>query len=139
MNKKRHFVFDKYNGLCAYTGKPLGDDWQIDHMTSKSGSRFITYIHGNAEERRKQRVQALNHIDNLMPTCRIINHYKRSHDLESFRKYMLDFHKRLAKLPKKTNVARTEKRKEYMFKVAELFGITQDIPFSGVFYFEIIK
>jgi 5-methylcytosine-specific restriction endonuclease McrA len=33
MNKKLRFqVYNKYNGLCAYTGTPLDDDWQVDHI-----------------------------------------------------------------------------------------------------------
>jgi 5-methylcytosine-specific restriction endonuclease McrA len=31
----REEVYNKYGGLCAYTGKPLGDDWQIDHIHPK--------------------------------------------------------------------------------------------------------
>ena len=32
---KREKVYNKYGGKCAYTGKPLGQDWQIDHVTSQ--------------------------------------------------------------------------------------------------------
>lgn len=125
MNKKlRQQVYEKYDGLCAYTGKPLGNDWQVDHMTSKY--RFFFYGEKELE----------NHIDNLMPAIKIVNHYKRSLDLEGFREYMLTFHKRLKKLPIKTVVERTKKRKEYMFEVASLFEITPDSPFDGKFYFE---
>jgi 5-methylcytosine-specific restriction endonuclease McrA len=120
--KQRKIIYDKYNGLCAYTGKPLDDTWQVDH---------IFPLCSNAPD--------LNDIGNLVPTFAIINHYKRSLDLAGFRKYMLKFHERIAKLPKKTLVPRTEKRKQYMLKVAELFDITPDKPFSGTFYFETIQ
>ena len=33
---KRERIFKKYDGLCAYTGKPLEKDWQIDHVTLQS-------------------------------------------------------------------------------------------------------
>lgn len=33
--KIRDIVQAKYNGLCAYTGKELGDDWQVDHIQSQ--------------------------------------------------------------------------------------------------------
>lgn len=122
---KREEIYNKYNGLCAYTGKPLGNDWQIDHMISKSSFFYL-----------KLKLSDINNIDNLMPTLRIVNHYKRAYHLEEFRAYMMTFHIRLAKLPKKTNVLRTQKRKEYMQKVAEAFGITTEKPFNGVFYFE---
>ena len=90
---KREEIYNKYNGLCAYTGKPLGNDWQIDHMISKSSFFYL-----------KLKLSDINNIDNLMPTLRIVNHYKRAYDLEEFRVYMMTFHIRLAKLPKKTNV-----------------------------------
>lgn len=34
--RKKDKVFAKFGGLCAYTGKPLGEDWQIDHAKSKA-------------------------------------------------------------------------------------------------------
>lgn len=129
MSKKdREKVFKKYGGLCAYTGKPLGDDWQVDHAIPKY---YVLRKHDIKER--------INNIENLLPAIKIINHYKRALSVEGFRLYMLNFHKRLSKLPKKTVVERTKKRKEYMFKIAELFGITQDNPFSGKFYFETLN
>lgn len=126
MSKKiRDEVYKKYNGCCAYTGKPLDEKWQIDHITPKHYYKFILIEDQNQ-----------NDINNLLPTFQIINHYKRGLDLEGFRWYMLDFHLRLTKLPKKTLVERTQKRKEYMFKIAELFDITVDEPFCGTFWFE---
>jgi len=124
MSTKRERIKNKFGGLCAYTGKPLGDDWQIDHMESVAHCRW------------NWKSDKANLEENLIPALRIVNHYKRSHHLESFRRYMLNFHKRLKKLPQKTRVARTEKRKEYMYKVADAFGITPDRPFDGLFYFE---
>ncbi len=49
---------------------------------------------------------------------------------------MMDFHNRLAKLPKTTSVDATKRRKVYMQNVADAFDITIDNPFDGVFYFE---
>lgn len=132
----RQKVFEKYNGLCAYTGKPLGEDWQVDHVTSKVKHKWETIYRCNSAEEIKEELKKVDDIDNLLPSIRIINHYKRSLDLEGFRKYMMNFHKRLAKLPKKTKVLKTQKRKEYLLKVAELFNITSESPFSGKFYFE---
>lgn len=115
----RQQIYNKFGGKCAYTGKPLGDDWQIDHVFPLCSG-----------------ASNLNDIGNLVPACKIVNHYKRSLDLAGFRKYMLTFHERIAKLPKKTLVPRTENRKRYMLEIAELFDITPDKPFSGKFYFE---
>lgn len=123
----RQAVYDKFRGRCAYTGKPLGEDWQVDHVKPKS--HWIWHQQWNASD--------VNEIGNLLPAIKIINHYKRSHNLESFRMSMMDFHKRLAKLPKKTERAATIRRIEYMRKVADLFGITPDKPFEGKFFFEL--
>jgi len=34
----RERVYAKYNGKCAYTGKPLDSDWQIDHLNPVCGT-----------------------------------------------------------------------------------------------------
>lgn len=120
--KKRQKIFERYNGLCAYTGKPLGYDWQVDHQEP----HFYCHMHMRDPDRP----------ENLFPTMRIVNHYKRCQTLEQFRTYMLSFHNRLKKLPRNPRVTRSEKRKDYMLRVAEAFGITNDQPFNGVFYFE---
>lgn len=121
-SKKRQIIFNRFNGLCAYTGKPLGGDWQVDHQEPHFYSHMF---------RRDP-----NRPDNLFPTLRIVNHYKRCKDLEQFRAYMLTFHERLKRLPKSPRRDKSAKRKEYMLKVAEAFNITTDSPFSGVFFFE---
>ena len=121
--KQRLHIGNKFDGLCAYTGKPLGNDWQIDHMEPP----FYAIMYGRNP----------NRDENLVPALGIVNHYKRRKDLEEFRKYMLSFHQRLAKLPKKTKVEKSAKRVQYMCKVAEAFSVTPDKPFNGKFYFEI--
>lgn len=130
--KKRELVRLKYDGLCAYTGKPLGEDWQVDHVTSKHKHFYNCYGMDDLKERLKE----VDNIENLLPAIKIVNHYKRSLDLEGFRCYMINFHKRLKKLPKKTIISETQRRKDYMFKIAELFDITIVKPFDGKFYFE---
>lgn len=124
----RQQVFEKYNGLCAYTGKPLDDKWQVDHVTPR-----IYFFHRGIKT---GHIENPDDISNLLPAIRIVNHYKRDHSLESFRRYMLSFHLRLKKLPKKTVVERTKGRIEYLNKIAVLFEITPDKPFAGKFYFE---
>lgn len=127
MNKKlREEVYKKFGGLCAYTGKPLDEKWQVDHVRSKYNCMY------------HKEVENMNELDNLFPAISIINHYKRAETIENFRNYMLSFHKRLSKLPKRTSVKATEKRIIYMNTIANLFDITIDKPFSGKFYFETI-
>ena len=113
----RQEVYDKYNGLCAYSGTPLEDDWQVDHLVS-------------------QHLDGGNDIENLVPVQKIINHYKRALRLEDFRTWYLGgLHTRLDK-PKNPRTEKSRKTKEYRLKVASYFGITPDKPFSGKFYFE---
>lgn len=154
----RQQVFNKYGGLCAYTGKPLGDSWEIDHIEPLNrkyksvGGHHVNndgnpatledFVSGNCKwVARKIVADGYSNperdiFDNMAPAIKIINHYKRCKSLELFRSFMLRFHIRLSKLPKNTTVTRAERRKEYMLKVAELFDITPDKPFDGKFYFE---
>ena len=123
---KREKVYKKFDGLCAYSGTPLKDDWQIDHIIPKA----LTL-------QKYHEIENHDDISNLVPVQRIINHYKRALSLEDFRRwYMGGLHERLKKLPKKTNSPTTIKRKRYLLEVAGLFGITEDNPFGGKFYFE---
>lgn len=117
----RQEVYNKYNGKCAYSGTDLKDDWQVDHI--------VPIAHAGT-----------NDIDNLMPVQRIVNHYKRALTLKNFREWYLGgLHERLAKLPKNPRSENGIKKKQYLLDIAELFGITVDKPFDGMFYFEKIK
>lgn len=171
---KRQQVYDKYNGRCAYTGKPLDDKWQVDHIEPKTRFKHITVyeahykkidtlqvisvddyiemLEGSDREgrwdihcawkyypKRTKPAPEVDNITNLVPALRIVNHYKRDQNLEEFRAYMLSFHNRLKKLPKKTTVQRTIERKEYLQKIADAFDISIEKPFTGTFYFETIN
>ena len=69
--KVRQDVYDKYDGHCAYCGKPIEyKDMQVDHLVS-------VYAHGGTDD-----------IDNLMPSCRACNYYKSTYPLEDFRKLL---------------------------------------------------
>lgn len=116
----RELIKNKFGGMCAYTGKPLGDDWQIDHIQPKCNG-------------------GQNDIENLIPAIKIINHYKRSFGLEGFREYMSSFHNRLSKLPKNPKSPKGIRHKQYLLEVARLFDINPQKPFNGTFYFENYK
>ena len=131
--KKRDKIKAKYGGRCGYCGNILQDDWQVDHKTSR---QYWPYSESSG---------TVNDEDNLIPACRQCNHYKREKMVESsghhvgYRDYMLKFHIRLGKLPKKTQVERTKRRIEYMWCIANKYGITPDKPFNGVFWMDQYK
>lgn len=128
--KNRELVKNMFDGKCAYTGTELQSDWQVDHVKAIIRNRWLNNSPMFEE----------NHtLENMLPSQRIINHYKRSMDLEQFRNFMKEFHIRISKLPKNPKTEKSIKRKAYMLEVARLFDITPNKPFSGRFYFETLS
>ena len=105
MKIDRQKVYEKYNGHCAYCGKPITiKDMQVDHILSKRN--------GGTDD-----------IDNLNPSCRMCNHYKRAADIETFRNVLLGgLIKRLMKI--------------YIFRVALDYGMITINGWDNKFYFE---
>ena len=104
MKINRQKVQDRCGGRCGYCGRKIDiKEMQVDHMKPKC-------IGGG------------NHPDNLMPSCRSCNHYKRSYSIEGFRLLMKDLHKRVQNV--------------YIHKVAVNFAMATVKPFDGTFYFE---
>jgi len=102
--EKRKKVYNKCNGHCAYCGKSIEyKDMQLDHIRPK--------CQGGTDD-----------INNLNPTCRRCDHYKRSMCLSTFRAMLKTLHLRI--------------RNNYICKVGEDFGIIKVKPWDGVFYFE---
>lgn len=61
---KREAVYRKYNGHCAYCGREISyKDMQVDH--------FQPLRAWGIED------AGTDDLDNLMPACRMCNHYKR--------------------------------------------------------------
>lgn len=126
--KIRAHLWQKYNGRCAYCGKPLGDDWQIDHV--KPVYRY----------KGKLCAPEADVLENMVPAISIVNHYKRAASVDVFRTWLLgELHTRMTKLPKNPKSEKSIRHKAYMLRIAELFDITPDKPFSGVFYMETLK
>jgi 5-methylcytosine-specific restriction endonuclease McrA len=128
--KNRELVRNMFDGKCAYTGTELQSDWQVDHVKPV---RRNWWLKNSAmfEENHK--------LNNMLPSQRIINHYKQSMDLEQFRNFMKDFHIRVSKLPKNPKIEKSIKRKIYILEIARLFDIKTDKAFSGIFYFETLS
>lgn len=100
-------VYQKYTGRCAYCGRHIEfTEMQVDHFIPKRGY---------AE-------QGTDDIENLMPSCRMCNHYKRAHTLETFRRYV-------AEIPKKL-------RDNYIYKVGVAYGNIVENEKPIKFYFE---
>lgn len=95
----REQVYQKYKGHCAYCGVPIAiKDMQVDHVIPRSF--YLDYV--------KNRFRVpdflshlsesdVNHIDNLMPACRVCNKWKSAHDLELFRNELQEQVNRLNK------------------------------------------
>jgi len=128
--KDREQIKNKFGGKCAYTGTDLKEDWQVEHIIPLVRNWWTnTAMFPNAHK-----------IDNMVPVQKIVNHYKGSLDLETFRNWFLGkLHERLKKVPKNPKVEKSKKKKEYILEVARLFDISEDKPFSGRFYFETIS
>lgn len=100
----RRKVYAKFGGHCAYCGNEITlKEMQVDHVKSIRKGGTDDY-------------------DNLFPSCRSCNHYKRSMDLEGFREYLKTLHERIAK--------------NYIVKVGMRYGMVSIKPFEGTFYFE---
>lgn len=115
--KQREVIHRKYKGHCGYCGKEITlKQMQVDHMNPISlGSRNMVLFEGIFEDR-------THHVDNLMPSCRRCNHYKRANTVEDFRILMKSLHDRLMNI--------------YIVNVGIDFGVIEIKPFDGVFYFE---
>jgi len=107
--KTREIVYWKYGGRCAYCGREIAyKDMQVDH--------FHPLRAWGTEE------SGTDDISNLMPACRMCNHYKRANSLETFRRY-------IAEIPRKL-------RENYIYKVGVVYGNVIEVEKSIEFYFE---
>ena len=109
----RERVYVKFGGHCAYCGRPIEmKQMQVDHYLPQCKEKF--YL-----RRCKKDVHAE---ENLMPTCRRCNHYKRARTPKQFKELMKTLHERLEAI--------------YILKIAVDFGMASIQPFDGLFYFE---
>lgn len=104
----RESVYKKYDGHCAYCGKKIEmHEMQVDHFQPKG-----SYTNPGTDD-----------LENLMPSCRRCNHYKRANGLESFR-HMIET------IPQKLM------DNNYIFKVGVDYGFFSQEPRKVQFYFE---
>ena len=121
MKIDRNKVWLKYNKHCSYCGKEITyKDMQIDHLTPKKFAHY--YEHENMKTFIGAKGDNIDAFENLMPSCRRCNHYKRGYRLDEFRGLLKTIHQRIAK--------------DYITKVGIDYGVVNFKPFDGVFYFE---
>lgn len=110
INKKtREAVYQKYGGRCAYCGRAIAyKDMQVDHFRPL---RVWNEADGAADD-----------ASNLMPACRMCNHYKRANSLEVFRRY-------IAEIPRKL-------RSDYIYKIGVAYGNVVENEKPIEFFFE---
>lgn len=105
--KTRLSVYEKYGGKCAYCGREIVfKDMQVDHFIPQRGWNE----------------SGSNDISNLMPACRMCNHYKRAHSLETFRAYIQEIPRKL--------------RENYIYKIGVVYGNVIENEKPVVFFFE---
>lgn len=105
----REKIHQKYGGRCAYCGREITQkEMQVDHLIPqwKAGK-----IDGVYEE------------NNLMPSCRRCNHYKRGGSLEYYRTMLLEMKRKLID-------------DTYLGKVAQDYGMFTWNGWDGRFFFE---
>ena len=109
MKIDRAKIWDKFGGRCAYCGCEISiKDMQVDH--------FQPLRAWGIED------AGTDDLDNLMPACRMCNHYKRANSLETFRRY-------IAEIPRKL-------RENYIYKVGVVYGNVIKAEKPIAFYFE---
>lgn len=103
----RQAVHAKYGGRCAYCGRAIAyKDMQVDHFVAKRA-----WTESGSDD-----------ISNLMPACRMCNHYKRANTLETFRQYIQEIPRKL--------------RENYIYKIGVAYGNVAENPKPIEFYFE---
>jgi 5-methylcytosine-specific restriction endonuclease McrA len=121
--QQRQLIKEKFNCKCAYCGVELKDKWHIDHVIPKhhaengyfEKSKPLFLSHLSKED--------VNHIDNLFPVCQKCNNFKKTFNLELFRKELGEITRRL-------------RQYENTYNHALRFGLVQETQKEVKFYFE---
>lgn len=112
----RRAIYRKFDGLCAYTGRPLPPNWTIDHVRPKSFGGGNNYR-------------------NLLPALRLVNQYKADMTVEEFRQWLI-FNLTPEAVAYEISCIRNPGAKTQFLRLANAFGVTTTDCWCGVFYFE---
>ena len=118
-------IYNKMSWKCWYCWIELKiKEMQVDHIIpQRNFKRDIHYKEFNIPNFLKHLdFWDINHIDNLICTCRSCNNYKSALNLEDFRKEVWLQIERLNKNP--------------MYRLAKRYGLIQENPKKIIFYFE---
>ena len=114
----RVFVWNKYNGRCAYCGKEIDmKQLRIDHINPIWRGHDISKTHIYGHER------GTDNIENLNPSCARCNNWKHTWTVEEFRREI------------KLQVERLEKY-QGGFRIAYDFNLLSKNHNDVIFYFE---
>ena len=112
--EQRHQIYKKYDGRCAYCGCEIEyKDMQVDHLIP-----LRNWDGSHTEEE-------LWSIENLMPSCRQCNHYKRANTLQ-------DFREAIEQIPFKLN------RDSCIYRIGIKYGMIEIKEHPVLFYFETV-
>lgn len=122
-------IKNRFNGYCAYSGKPLDDNWEIDYLfplSDKIWGRNMAALLGINFKK--------DSIYNKVPCCSIVRYFKVGSNTTQFKNFLLQVHLEAFKDP--NNLQKDIVRKEKLKELCALFDIEQDKPFCGKFYYE---
>lgn len=122
---QRATLREKFGGMCAYCGEPLGDRWHADHI--ENVERKMVYVSGKGlvctgEMHKPER----DTLENLNPSCAPCNIDKHSMTLEGWR----------VKLQGACGVLQ---RNQPTYRHAVRFGLVSETGASVIFHFERLR
>lgn len=107
--REKNKLFNMFDGCCAYCGTKL------KNMGAMQADRKVPLALGEADT-----------MENLFPACKSCNHYKRTFDVEGFRKY-------LSGIPRRLMCSNTA------FNAAVRYGLVKLTGDEVTFYFETVE
>jgi 5-methylcytosine-specific restriction endonuclease McrA len=121
----RELVWVKYDKHCSYCGEEIEyNQMQVDHLIPQRN--FLVHIKNEWKVPNwlKHLTESdVDHFDNLMPSCRVCNKWKDTHDIEQFR---IEIQEQLNRL--KSNSSN--------YRMALKYGMIKENNEPIVFYFE---
>lgn len=123
--KQREEVHRKLNGKCGYCGEAIElKQMQIDHIIPQRNWSFHILNSCNVPAFLSHlAISDVNHIDNLMPACRVCNNWKSTHTIDVFRDEIA------AQISRLNNYSSN-------FRMAKKYQLIQETHAPVVFYFE---